>query len=537
MKSLARKSRGTSARCGQLLAGALLLLALALSAPAQAGALPANVVLIQVDDMARSLLRAKVRQNGRPVPAMPNLLRGVGSRGVELGRFYASDPICGPSRASLLSGRAAHNHGMRINAYPYGYSVWQHSQLYGSNLPVWLQRAGYRTAHIGKYMNGYGYAPEDEVPPGWERWVTPLRDAGASYYGSILNIDGRLVDTGSSWHSRDLPGCEPVFYTKPGACLHSTDLFTSFALKEISQARREGRPFYVQLDYDAPHDDGRLDPGPIPPARLRGLARRVIPNYDLHDVAPGPTAPTFIADQPPLTPEMKSEIRTRFANEVASLAGVDQGIGRILGLLKRTGLDKNTYVVFVSDNGMFHGEHRIAYGKYLPHEPSARQPLLVRGPDLPAGKVSASSGSTLDLAPTVLAMTGVTPPQVMDGRSLLGELRAPRRVSKVPVLLEGFSGRGPSVPEQFLDGSGQKRPNQAVVVNYNGFVAGDWKYIRYWYGQNELYDLKRDPGEMHNLATAARMAPVVEWADQVVDRLAMCSGSSCRVPVAPPARP
>ena len=194
---------------------------------------------------------------------MPNVLGLIGGKGVELTRYYASDPICGPSRASLLSGRATHNHGMRTHAYPFGYQAWREAPSYSENLPVWLQRNGYRTVHLGKYINGYEAYPAEEVPSGWDRWVTYFASSAKSYYGASLNIDGQLTPPLGDWHDRDRANCMTVFYTQEGACQYSTDVLTSFALKEISANARSDRPFYMQLDYNAPHDDGRS------PARTR----------------------------------------------------------------------------------------------------------------------------------------------------------------------------------------------------------------------------------------------------------------------------
>ncbi len=489
-----------------------------------------NVVLVQVNDMAKSQLRAQIRERGRWGPAMPNVLSLIGGRGVELTRYYSSDPICGPSRASLLSGRATHNHGMRINAAPYGYPVWQGGPDFTENLPVWLQRSGYRTSHIGKYMNGYGLDPETEVPPGWERWVTPTKAAGAGYYGTNINIDGRLTPPVGSWNERDTRECRPVFYTLPGACQYSTDVLTSFALKEISANAESGRPFYMQLDYNAPHDDGRAPAGPAVPARLKGLAHRVRQNFRL-DGDPRPGSPFFIRRNEPLTAEMKGEIRTRYGNEVAALRGVDEGVGRVIGTLRRKGLLDNTYVIFTSDNGFFHGEHRINYGKYLPQEPSSRQPFLVRGPRIPQGKKSHAPGSNLSIASTVLKMTGSKGIGPRDGRPLLSNLRFPKLETNVPVLLEGFNGRGPDEPELFLGGKGQQAPNQAVVLNYSGFVAGQWKYVKYAYGDEELYDISNDPGESRNLVKRPKYSNIVNWAQALDARLTACAGTDCQAGV------
>ncbi len=483
--------------------------------------------------MAKSQLRAQVRERGRWVPAMPNVLGQIGGHGVELSRYYASNPICGPSRASLLSGRATHNHGMRINTSPYGYPVWQNGPYFSENLPVWLQRSGYRTSHIGKYMNGYGYDPETEVPPGWERWATPVRNAGSGYFGTSFNIDGRMTAPIGDWHDPDKRNCAPSFYTRPGACQYSTDVMTGFALKEIAHNSSSDRPFYMQLDYNAPHDDGRPPAGPAVPARLKGLSHRVRPNYRLKD-RPRASSPFFIRRNAPLTAEMKGEIRTRYGNEVAALRGVDEGIGRVIGSLRKQGLLENTYVIFTSDNGFFHGEHRISYGKYLPQEPSTRQPFLARGPGIPLGRKSRAPGSNLSIASTVLRMTGSQGNGARDGRSLLSNLRYPKLGSKVPVLLEGFNGRGADQPELFLDGAGNQTPNQAVVLNYNGFVAGQWKYVKYAYGDEELYNLFRDPSEERNLITWRKHSAVAAWARQLSARLAGCAGADCRFAVTPP---
>ncbi|MBK8294140.1 MAG: sulfatase-like hydrolase/transferase [Solirubrobacterales bacterium] len=495
-----------------------------------------NVVLIQVDDMAKAQLRAQVRERGHWVPAMPNVLSRIGGKGVEMRRYYTSDPICGPSRASLLSGLATHNHGMRINAGEFGYTAWQNGSSFTENLPVWLGRNGYRTAHFGKYINGYGNDPETEVPPGWERWATTVRDGGAGYYGTSFNIDGQMTMPIGSWRHRDRRRCKPAFFTRPRACQYSTDVLTSFALKEVATNARSRRPFYMQLDYNAPHDDGRPPAGPAVPARLKGLAHRVRQNFRLND-QPSASSPFFIRRNAPLTAAMKSEIRTRYGNEVAALRGVDEGVGRVIKSLRRKGLLNNTYVIFTSDNGFFHGEHRINYGKYLPQEPSARQPFLVRGPRIPKGRKSKALGSNLSIASTVLRMSGSPGAVPRDGRSMLRNLRNPKSTSDVPVLLEGFNGRGPDEPEQFLNGGGRLAPNQAVVLNYTGFVAGPWKYVKYAYGDEELYDVSRDHGELRNLVGLPEYSSVAGWARQVESRLADCSGVSCQIDVTPPAKP
>jgi len=497
-----------------------------------------NVVLIQVDDMSKNLLRSEYRdpKRGRWVPAMPNLLKQVAGRGVEFSNYYVSDPICGPSRASLLTGRATHNHGMKINVPPFGYPFWQNSQISQENLPVWLERAGYRTIHVGKYFNGYGADPQDEVPAGWDRFISPTNRT-SSYYGNPLNINGQVTPPIGDWQVRDDPGCVVATIDTPGFCTHSTDLQTAYAVDEIAKSSTDLNPFYLQLDYNAPHDDGRRADGPEPPARLRPISHRTDPPGSLGNRPVSPAQPQFIRGQAPLAPDMQAEIRERWGNEVASVKGVDEGIGRILDQLEVYGMMENTYVIFTSDNGMFHGEHRIQYGKFLPHEPSTRQPLIMRGPGLPANRSTTALSSNLNLASTVLTMTGVGDGAALDGGSLIGFARHPRQPNRVPVLLEGFNGLDPALPEPFLDGGGQKRPNQAVVLNYTGLVSDNWKYVAYSYGEEELYNLAADPGEMRNLAAVPRYARITAWGRKQAARLATCLGPECRLEVQAPRLP
>lgn len=492
-----------------------------------------NVVLIQVDDMARSMMRAEYRQNGRWVPAMPNALRLIAGHGVEFSRYHVSDPICGPSRASLLTGRTVHNHGMDINAAPWGYPFWQTSEISRENLAVWLDRAGYRTIHVGKYTNGYGIDPPDEIPAGWDRFVGPTK-GGASFYGMSWNVNGTVTPPAGSWQSRDPAECVVATLDVPGACTHTTDVETAHAVAELAESRADASPFFLQLDYNAPHDDGRLGPGPTPPTRVQPIAGRTSPPANLLDRPVSNSQPRFIRKQPDMDWPTRQEIRRRWGNEVASVKAVDEGIGRILKELRDDGRLADTYVIFTSDNGMFHGEHRIAYGKFLPHEPSSSVPFAVRGPGLPKRKTSGALVSNLDIAATVLEMAGAQAGTWQDGWSLLRFAREPRLLGRSPVMLEGFNGRNRDDPELFLDGIGQLRANQAVVLNYTGFLARNWKYVSYSYGDEELYDLGVDPGEMRNLVWNKRHRNVLEWARAEALRLAECAGTGCWRPVRPP---
>jgi len=499
-----------------------------------ARAVQPNVVLVQVDDLSLKVMRSTIRQRGKFVPVMPKTKKLIGDKGTSFTRFYANSPICAPSRASMLSGLSTHNHGMRINAFPYGYNAWQGTPRESSNLATWLDGAGYRTSHIGKFMNGY--TADSPIPPGWDNWITSVNNVGAPYYAHNLNVNGEIIGPIGAWPDPDPRDCLQRIPPAAGACTHANDVHTAYAAKEIRDASDSGEPFFLQLDLNAPHDDGRRKLGPEPPTRYRHLVSRVRANLDMDDRVGNGNKPYFVRDLPKMTPEIRSAMRIRFKNEVATMRAVDDSIGRIVSTLRSTGELSNTYVAFFSDNGFFQGEHRIAYGKFLPHEPSTRQPLVVRGPGIPAGSKTPVLASTVDIAPTVMSWVGGKPASRVDGGSVKRFAEKPELRSDRVALLEGFNGRGNDYPGPFFDGLGNSDPNQALVLNYTGFVAGRWKYIRYYYGDEELYDLKRDPSERWNLARSSDSNRVLNWSRRLSSRLESCSGASCKVEVASPQR-
>ena len=504
------------------------------AAPAWGATNKPNFVLLQVDDLSMSVLRARVRTPRGMVPLMPATRSLLTDRGVTFDRFYSNNPICGPSRASLLSGLTTHNHGVTINVSPWGYDAWENSPRLTDNLPLWLDGLGYRTVHVGKFMNGYG--ARDGSVPGWDSWVTSVNNGGAPYYGYSLNRNGRIIGPFGRYSEKDPWDCNVALPGSYNACMYSGDVQTAYAIDEIEKSA--GQPFFLSVDFNAPHDDGRGRPGPEPPTRYRQIADRVHAPMPADDPTGNPTKPNFIRDLPAMTPDIDLEARRRFRFEAASMRGVDDSIARIIEALALAGQLRNTYVMFFSDNGFFHGEHRIAYGKFLPHEPSTRQPLIVRGPGIAARSNSEALAGTIDLAPTVVDLAGGRPWSQVDGRSIARYALRPTARSPYAIPLEGFNGRGIDDPGPFTDGIGGNAPNQALVLNYTGFVAGRWKYVRYYYGDEELYDLTRDPAENWNLARNPRFGPVLDWAGGVTDWMANCHGpAACRPTLSIPERP
>jgi arylsulfatase A-like enzyme len=224
---------------------------------------PPSFVVIQTDDQTLDGLYAAVSTYpGAPkTRVMPNTLDLIGKRGMTFNRYYVPYPLCCPSRVSLLTGRYAHNSGVKGNIQPNGgYFGFSFRAAATHNIATWLQGAGYRTIHVGKFLNGYGDEPYDNgtaVPPGWSAWHTVLKaDTHHYFYGYTLNNNGVLsapYGESGTWEPREY-GIRDE-YSCPFAPTNWTALLLrdrspdrSWRLREI--AENAGRTaFYLQLDY------------------------------------------------------------------------------------------------------------------------------------------------------------------------------------------------------------------------------------------------------------------------------------------------
>ena len=374
---------------------------------------PPNVVLLLSDDQTLEEMRF-----------MPKVRSLIGDRGATFPTAVTNWPLCCPARATLQTGQYAHNHGVLGNKPPIG----GFGQLnLDETLPVWLQRSGYYTAHIGKFLNGY----EDSdvgVPPGWSEWHGSKTTY--TYYGYKLFEDGQINTYGTNQENPDAPA-QPETY--------STDVYTDKAVDVINQRAPSDQPFFLSVAYLAPHgggpnsgqyeENGRCDSTAKPAARHIGAFGTTPlpqpPNFDEADVTDKPAG---IAGRAPLS---QREIRNATRNyrcRAESLLALDEGAERVINALKASGELDNTLVIYTSDNGFFHGEHRIANGKNRVYEEAIRVPLLMRGPDIPKGVTVDDISINADLPPTILDAAGAkagTGP----GRPIAASLRRGSRAS------------------------------------------------------------------------------------------------------------
>ena len=459
-----------------------------------------NVVVVMSDDQTQDSMRY-----------MPRTQALLGNRGASFATSVTNWPLCCPSRATFLTGRYAHNHGVLGNTAPVG----GFDRLDSSKtLPVWLQRAGYFTAHVGKYLNGYENSPVG-VPPGWSEWHGSKRTY--VFYGYQLLEGGELVTYGSTAENPDAPA-------DPG--VYSTDVYTDKAVELIERRAPGARPFFLSVAYLAPHSGG---PNPDPPnqSRCNNTAKPAPRHFGRFASEPLPLPPSFnetdvadkpagLAGRPSLTAEQVQRATRNYRCRAESLLAIDDGVGRIVEALRAAGELDRTLIVYTSDNGFFHGEHRVLNGKNRVYEEAIRVPLLIRGPGIPKGVVSDDLAVNADLAPTVLAATGAQASLPLDGISLFPLAEHPERMRGRELLIEQSSGAGES-EDDAIGG-----------VFYDAIRNARYTYVQNATGELELYDLRKDPFQLQNqISNPAYDAAEAALAKRLA-RLRNCAGASCR---------
>jgi N-acetylglucosamine-6-sulfatase len=464
---------------------ALALLLVALTVPAAAQARP-NIVFVMTDDQTASSIG--VQRN-------VGLIRG---QGTTFTQAIATYPLCCPSRATYLSGQYSHNHGVIHNAGPFGgYTRFDNSNA----LPIWLQEAGYRTMHVGRYLNGYGVQNPDitEIPPGWSDWISGVGESVFDYSRWQTNENGHIF-----WR----PGVD-----HPGE--FQTDFYGRRAAELIDAAAPAEQPFYLSLTLPAPHSGAPKDPDdpsflftPSPAPRHRNaFASRPLPRPPTFDEADVSRKPQIVADRPRLSPDWIAAIQENYQQELESLLSVDDAVGTVLNALERNGELDDTLLIYTSDNGFFHGEHRIASEKVLPYDAAARIPLVLRGPGVPRGRRLGQLVANVDWAPTILDAADATPGRLVDGRSLFELLKDPRREPGREVVLE--------------NGVGANGVPMFRALRNQRYLWIEHKTT----GEYELYDLLRDPYELRNLEDLDRYAAIRGALAGRLRKLQRCRGA------------
>ncbi|GAB3777170.1 sulfatase [Nocardioides ungokensis] len=448
-----------------------------------------NIILITTDD-----------QNPDELRWMPRTRRELAGHGLVFTRALSPDPLCCPARAEIITGQLGQNNGVSSNLGLHGgFAALRQKQ---NTLAVWLRRVGYRTALVGKYLNGYhGQGGRQH---GWTRWNPSVGDI-YSYTHTEFYRDGspRTVHR------------------------NVTPVVAHFAQQYVRDLSATGKPFFIWASFLPPHQR-RTHPGgaelpPLPTRRHRHVLE--------HVRAPFLSKPTFGTTQG-LQPEpwrtqpsvSSTAMQALFTRRIQSLQDVDAAVARLIATLRHVHQLRHTYVFFASDNGVLLGEHRLR-GKDVLFQEALRVPLVVRVPGAHRGRSSRLPVTLADLAPTILALAGATPGRRQDGRSFAGVLHG-RRV--------------PWRDTQLIQTGRHASPGDRAAWALRGVWTTRYTYFRRVAdGTSFLYDRRVDPFEATDVALDPRYHRTLAALRHRTDVLVHCAGASCnrRFGPVPPPRP
>jgi arylsulfatase A-like enzyme len=500
------------------------LLALALTAgpdlpTATAADARPNIVVIMVDDLDVDSFETAVAQGW-----MPKLESHLLRKGVRFTQSFATFPLCCPSRVTYLTGQYAHNHGVLWNDGPAGGFDHFSGERDDRTIATLLDEAGYRTGHVGKYLNGYDTGKY--VPSGWDEWHGLVDPSTYSMYNYTISHDGRPRRYG------DCPG------------EYQTDVLAGLAAGFIRRSAGE-TPFFLTVTPLAPHKESACAPvcrtgnccGSAPacdatrvrPApRHQDTPRLPLPRPASFNEAMMADKPCYLRNYPPVD---AAHIEDLYNDRIASLRAVDDLIGVVVGALSQQRELGSTAILFTSDNGFLLGLHRMET-KILPYEESIRVPLLVRLPGRAGARTVDGIALNNDLAPTLADLAGLPPDALaFDGRSLLPLVDGTAPAWRVRFLVEH-----PAVPGQPFT----LPPYYAVRALGDGTTGGESllyaEYPRYskrkcpQVTDTELYDLAADPFQLRSLDDRANPGrrQQMEILAEHLERLKTCGEGTCQ---------
>jgi arylsulfatase A-like enzyme len=419
-----------------------------------------NIVFVLTDDLSTDL-----------VPYMPSVLK-MQQDGLSFNDYFVSDSLCCPSRSSIFTGNLPHDTGVFGNSGPHGgFNVFHNRGEEHDTFATALQHSGYRTAMMGKYLNGY-LGPSSDVaptyvPPGWSDWQ--VVGEGYREFNYTLNDNGTL----------EFYGNQPDDYL--------TDVLARKGVQFVDRSTASGKPFFLELATFAPHRP--FVPAPRYRHMFKGLTSPRGPNFDVLPTNP----PSWLAGHPPLNAHQLHRINGVFRRRVEDVQSIDDMINSIESTLTADGVANNTYIVFSSDNGLHMGQWRLAPGKLTAFDTDIRVPLVVVGPGVPAGAQSDAMSENIDLAKTFTSIGGTSLDG--DGHSLLNLWHGQTPIDwRNAVLIEHH---GPDLAQNDPDRQSYASGNP---LTYEAMRTHGFLYVEYHDGELEYYDLRTDPFELHNIA-------------------------------------
>ncbi len=427
-----------------------------------------NIVFILTDDLSWNL-----------VQYMPNL-RAMQKDGTTFSNYFVTNSLCCPSRSSIFTGKFPHNTRVLTNSKPDGgYEGFNAQGNESQTFAVALQGGGYKTAMLGKYLNGY-FPLRHGVPRGWSEWEV----AGHGYpeFNYNLNQNGRAVHYGS----------QPADYL--------TDVLARLADAFIRKSA--SGPFFIEIATFAPH--GPYIPAPRDAELFPGLTA---PRSAAFGARPGPDAPKWLKAIPPLSPKDIEMIDRHFRMRAQSVQAIDKMIGQIRATLAALHLE-NTYIVFSSDNGLHMGEYSLRPGKMTPFDIDVRVPLIVAGPGVAKGQVVSAIVENVDLCPTFIELGGVSSPTSADGHSVVSLLQGGAAGEWRNMALIEHHRPFPNPTDSDAPMLHASNPTSYAAVRTERAL-----YVEYEDGEIGYYDLLSDPEALTNVASRLPAAARERWHD------------------------
>ena len=451
---------------------------------------PLNIIYIMADDHAYQAISAYGSEVSERAPT-PNIDR-IAKEGARMDAVYCTNSICGPSRASILTGKFSHVNGFYKNVDGGDFNGEQ------LTFPKVFQKNGYQTAVIGK----------------WHLGTTPT---GFDYSKVLINWGGQGT------------------YYKPQFCINGTDTVVENKL-HVTQAiendcldwlskRDTTKPFMLLYQFKAPHRDWRPDSMyhelfadfdfPLPETFNDDYEGRLAASENMMEIGRHLNRRDMKQVPPPGLSRKDSlrwlafgdkgqywspsdtltgdalkywKFQTYIKDYLRCVAGIDRAVGSVLDYLEENGLSENTIVVYTSDQGFYLGEHGW-FDKRWMYEESFRMPFVIKNPrTIDPGTVSDAMVMNVDFAPTLLDMAGIDVPSEMQGKSFKGVFEGDKENQRKSVYYHYY-----------------EWPIWHKVQPHYGIKTDRYKLMHFYYSMDEweLYDLKKDPNEMNNIYSEA----------------------------------
>lgn len=444
-----------------------------------------NIIFVLTDD-----------QDAESLGVMPNVNRYLVQKGKIFRNAIFTQPLCCPSRASMLRGQYPHNTGVLDILPPDGgHRRFKSLGRDRSTYATWLSAAGYRTGYFGKYLNGY----EDPayVPPGWDRWVV------AEHAPATMRVsdNGRAVKLRGHYGTFDLA-------------------MKDYSVEFLKNRVDSPHPFLMTVSFSASHvEHGRAK---YEKKYARRFSNREVPKPPNFNEKDRSDKPEWVRQLPSITPKMEKKLDTHHRARLRSLLTVDDAVEEYVKVLWKEGELDNTYIFYFTDNGYHMGNHALpdiaggTGGKSSPYTEDVEFPLIIRGPGINPGTKEDNLVANTDLAPTFADVAGASPRSSVDGRSLLPLMRGLEVPWRDALLVEGKNDKPWPEPEGWMASYKQVRTKTHAYHYYPDT------------GEEELYDFEKDSYQLQSVHEDPAYKEVKTALRSRLEELENCAGAGCR---------